>query len=183
MLNLRALLIGAAVTLAACTSPEDKMKEAEAARIEADKKVADVNADVNKKAAEIKQKAADDVAAVAKDGAKKVDAADDAANKKIAEASDALSKARTELLDATTKKLDTLDKDVVELRAKLEKKVSKAESDKTILDLKTRSETVRKINASDLAAATAATFDTVKKAVEARVADLAKAVAEVKKRV
>jgi dGTP triphosphohydrolase len=183
MFNVRALLIGASLTLAACTSPEDKLKEAEAARIEADKKVADVNADVNKKAAEIKQKAADDVAAVAKDGAKKVDAADDAANKKIAEATDAMAKARNDLLDVTTRKLDGLDKDVVELRAKLEKKTSKLEADKTIQDLKTRSESVRKTNASDLAAATAATFDSVKKAVEARVADLDKAIADVKKRV
>lgn len=183
MTNLRALLIGATITLAACTSPDDKLKEAEAARIEADKKVADVTADVNKKAADIKQKAADDIAAVAKDGAKKVDAADEAAGKKIAEANDAMTKARTDLLAATTKKLDTLDKDVVELRAKLEKKTSKAEADKTILDLKTRSETVRRANASDLAAATASTFDAIKKTVEARLADLDKAISDVKKRV
>ena len=43
-MNVRALLIGAAMTRAACNSPEDKMKEAEAARIEADKKVAEVTA-------------------------------------------------------------------------------------------------------------------------------------------
>ncbi|MEP7121114.1 MAG: hypothetical protein ABJE95_09400 [Byssovorax sp.] len=182
MLNVRALLIGAALTLAACTSPEDKMKEAEAARLEAEKKAADVNADVSKKAAEIKQKAADDVAGVAKDGAKKIDAADEAASKKIAEANDALVKARADLLDATTKKLDSLDKDVVDLRAKLEKKTSKAESDKTILELKNRFESVRKTNASDLAAATASTFESVKKTIEARVADLDKAVADLKKR-
>lgn len=183
MLNVRVILIGAALTLAACTSPEEKMKEAEAARIEADKKVAQVAADTSKTAADIKQKAADDAAKVAAEGGKKIDAIDDAANKKAAEASDALMKARTDLRDATAKKIDSLDKDVVELRSKLEKKTSKAESDKVIADLKARSEAVRKSNAADLEASTAATFDVVKKTIEARVADLDKAIADVKKRV
>jgi hypothetical protein len=183
MLNVRALLIGAAMTLAACTSPEDKMKEAEAARIEADKKVAEVMADTNKKAAEVAKKAADDTARLANEGAKKVDAADDVANAKVAEASAALLKARDDLRDATTKKLDSLDKDVVELRAKLEKKTSKAESDKVIADLKARSEAVRKSNAADLQTSTASTFEIVKKTIEGRIADLDKAVADVKKRV
>lgn len=183
MLNVRSILIGAALTLAACNSPEDKLKEAEAARIEADKKVAEIAADTSKKAAEIKQKAADETARLAQEGGKKVDAIDDAANKKVAEASDVLVKARTDLKEAMAKKLDGLDKDVVELRAKLEKKTSKAESDKVIQDLKTRSEAVRKSNVADLEASTAATFEVVKKAIEARIADLDKAIADVKKRV
>ena len=122
-------------------------------------------------------------AKLAAEGGKKVDAIDDAANKKAAEASDVLMKARADLKDAITKKLDGLDKDVVELRAKLEKKTSKAEADKTVAELKARSEAVRKSNTADLEASTAATFDTIKKAIEARVADLDKAIADVKKRV
>ena len=183
MLNVRAILIGAAVTLAACNSPEDKMKEAETARIEADKKVAEVAADTSKKAAEINQKAADETARLAAAGGKKVDAIDDAANKKVAEATDVLVKARADLREATAKKLDGLDKEVVELRAKLEKKTSKAEANKVIDDLKARSEAVRKSNVADLEAATAATFEVVKRAIEARIADLDKAIADVKKRV
>ncbi len=182
MWNVRILLTGAALTLAACNSPEDKMKEAEAARIEADKKIAEVAADTNKKAAEVQQKAADDTAKLAQDGAKKIDAVDAVAEKKMAEAGDALMKARADLRDATTKKLDTLDKDVVELRAKLEKKTSKAESDKVIADLKARSEAARKSNAADIDAATTTTFETVKKTIERRMADLDQAVTDVKKR-
>jgi hypothetical protein len=49
-------------------------------------------------------------------------------------------------------------------------------------DLKARSEAVRKSNAADLESSTAATFDVIKKAIEARVADLDKAIADVKKR-
>lgn len=181
--NARTLLMGAALALAACNSPQDKMKEAEAARIEADKKVAELTADTNRKTAAVQQKAADETARIAEEGARKVDAVDEVANKKAAEASDAFMKARADFRDATAKKLETLDKDVVELRAKLEKKTSKAESDKVIQDLKTQSEQVRKSNAADLDASTSATFAIVKKTVENRIADLDKAIADVKKRV
>ena len=183
MLNPRTLLLGAAVVLAACNSPQDQMKEAEAARLEADKKVAEVTAETSRKAAEVQRKAAEETARIAQEGAKKIDAVDDVASKKIAEASDAFMKARTELRDATAKRLETLDKDVVDLRAKLEKKTSKAESDKVIQDLKTRSEQVRKSNAADLEASTSDTFAIVKKTIETRIADLDKAIADVKKRV
>lgn len=183
MLNLRALSIGVAMTLAACNSPEDKMKEAEAARMEADKKVAEVTAETNRKAAEVQKKAADETARIAQEGAKKVDAADEAASKKIAEAGDSLMKARAELRDATSKKLESLDKDVVELRAKLEKKTSRAEAEKVMLDLKTQSDAVRKSNAADIENSTASSFESVKKSIEGRLADLDRAIAAVKKRV
>jgi hypothetical protein len=183
MLSSRTLLMGAALALAACNSPQDKMKEAEAARIEADKKVAEVTAETSRKAAEVQHKAAEETARIAQEGAKKIDAVDDVASKKIAEASDALMKARTDLRDTTAKKLENLDKDVVELRAKLEKKISKAESDKVMADLKTRSELVRKSIAADLDAATPDSFASVKKTIEIRIADLDKAIADVKKRV
>ena len=182
MLNIRALLAGIALTAVACNSPEAKMKEAEAARQEADKKVAEVNADTNRKAADVQNKAADDTARIALEGAKKIDAADDAANKKIVEASDSLMKARAELRDSTAKKLETLDKEVIDLRAKLDKKLSKADSDKVIQDLKARSEMVRKNNAADLDSSTAGTFDLVKKTIEGRIADFDKAIADATKR-
>ncbi len=182
MLNARALLAGLALTVAACNSPEDKMREAEAARQEADKKVAEVTAETNRKAAEVQKKAADDTARIAMDGAKKVDAADDAANKKIVEASDSLMKARAEVRDATAKKLEILDKDVIDLRAKLEKKLSKVDAEKVMADLKARSELVRKNNAADLESSTAGTFDLVKKTIEARIADFDKAIADARKR-
>jgi hypothetical protein len=182
MWKIRALLAGAVLAVAACNSPEDKMKEAEAARQEADKKVAEATAETNRKAAEVQKNAADDTARIALEGAKKIDAADSAANKKVVEASDALVKARAEVRDATAKKLESLDKDVIDLRAKLDKKLSKVESDKVMQDLKARSEAVRKNTAADLESSTAGTFDLVKKTIEVRIADFEKAIADARKR-
>jgi hypothetical protein len=185
MMNARTLFAAATVTLAVmgCSSPEDKMREAEQARIEADKKVAQATQDANQKAAEIQKKAADDTARVALEGAKKIDAADSAANQKVADATDAFLKARADVQSAAAKKLESLDKDVIDLRAKLEKKVSKTEADKVIADLKAKSEAVRKSNEADLASSTAASFDLVKKTIDARLSDLDQAIADVKKRV
>ena len=59
------MAIAVAVALAACNSPQDKMNEAEAARIEADKKVAEVTAETNRKAAEVQRKAAEETARIA----------------------------------------------------------------------------------------------------------------------
>ncbi len=171
-----------ALLLAACDSPEDAMKDAEAARLEAKEKKQEATAETSAKVADVRNEAAEETADIKADGAKKVNAADEKVAAKEDEATDALRKARADVEKDAAKRLDGLDKEIIELRAKLEKKVLRTESDSIITNLKTQSGAARRSNESDLASSTVASLDAVKKGIDARLVELEKAIAEAKKR-
>jgi ABC-type transporter Mla subunit MlaD len=98
------------------------------------------------------------------------------------EAQAELLKAREDVRASTTRKIEGLEKDVAELRARAEKKLSKDEVDSMVRELQDKSEAVRR-SLRDLDAATSTNLDQVKKGVDKRVQELDRAIQEAKRRV
>ena len=182
MLTARIFPVLVALPLLACNSAEDKAKEADQARLEAERKVAEATQDTKQKEAEAQRKADAEKGRIAAEGARKLDDANDQANQKIDAAAVALVKARADVRDSTSKKLEDLDKQVVELRTKLDSKLPKATVETIERNLKAQSDSVRK-SISDLDTTSADGIDSMKKTIEARLADYDKAIADAKKRV
>ena len=179
---LRALPLLSILALAACESSEEAAKKAADAQREADKTVATIAQDTNAKEAEVRKKAAEDTARIASEGVAKIAVAENAADTKTTAASQALLTSRIDVRDTAAKRLESLDKSSVEVRTKLEKKLSKDEAAKVVLDLKSKSDAVRKAMA-DLDATTADSIDFVKKAIDTRLDDFDKALIAANKRV
>jgi DNA-binding helix-hairpin-helix protein with protein kinase domain len=170
-----------ALTIAGCTSPADRADEAVRARHDADKKIAEATEEAREKEVQIEREASDKAAKVAREGAQRVGEAEGVAEKKAVEASAALQKERNTVHDAALKRLSRADEDVTALRAKIDRKLSRAEADQIERDLQAKASAARGSVAA-LDTATADDIESVKRAVDARLADLDRAITDARKR-
>lgn len=182
MSKISTLMILGTLVLAGCSSPQSTAKDADQAQHDADRKSAEAGEEQKLKGDAVQQRANEENAANARDGAKKSDEAQGEANKKSAEAAASLGKARVEARDDSEKKLANLEKEFAELKPKLVKKLSKADSTTAVNDLTARSEAVRK-SIADLGTATADSLEPVKSTVAQRLTDFENALNEAKKRI
>lgn len=181
MSKVPALFLLMAAALAACESPQDKTVNAEEARHAADQKVAEVTQATQQKEAEIQRKAAEETDRVAREGAKKVGEAEGVARGKEAEASEALWKARGQARDASSAKLVRLDKEILDLRPRLEKSLQSTDATATLANLRTKAAAV-KSSIDDLDRSTVDNLEAAKKTIDARFDDLEQAISSAKKR-
>lgn len=172
----------ALIALVGCDSAADERAEADRALREADQKAAQVASEVDRKVAEVKKNAAEETDALRREAAEKMNDVNAVAREKGAEADAALAKAREDVRIGASRRLETLDKDVVELRTKIEKKLPKVDADKIVQSLDARSEAVRQ-SLRELDEATTANLASMKKALDQRVEELDRAIADAKKRV
>jgi len=182
MLKARTLFVVATVAVLGCDSPQDKAKEAEAARHTADQKVAEVTQNTERKEAEVQQRAAEEVARLEREGAKKVGEAEDRANQKADKATEALWQARDKARLDSSKKLDGLDHEVAELRPRLEKKLPSATAAAVVQDLQAKEAAVRE-SIRDLDQANADNLESLKKSISARLDVFEHALSDARKRV
>ncbi len=170
------------LSLVACASPQEKAVDASNARHDANVEKAVISQETQQEEAEVQRKAAEDSDRIAREGAQKMNAADGVANKKAIEAVDALLKARADLRDSSSKRRDTLDKGVIDLRTKIETMLSPADAASTQQMLRAKSVAVRD-GIVEINATTVETLDAVKKTIDMRLADFETAIAATKKRV
>ncbi len=170
------------LSLVACASPQEKAVDASNARHDANVEKAVISQETQQEEAEVQRKAAEDSDRIAREGAQKMNAADSVANKKAIEAVDALLKARADLRDSSSKRRDTLDKGVIDLRTKIETMLSPADAASTQQMLRAKSVAVRD-GIVEINATTVETLDAVKKTIDMRLADFETAIAATKKRV
>lgn len=182
MLKASTLMILGTLVLGGCSSPQSKAKDADEAQHDANEKAASASEDNKLEADKVQQKADQEKADNARDAAKKGDEAQGDANKKSEEANAALVKGRLDARDESEGKLTALEKTFAELKPKLVKKLSKADSTTVLNDLTAKSEAVRK-SIADLATASADSLEPVKSTIAQRLADFDAALNEAKKRV
>jgi len=175
-------LILGAIAMGACSSPQSMAKDADAAQHDADEKKAYASEEVRLKGDETQRKADAENAESARVGAQKSDAAQGEANKAWADANASLVKARTEAKDENEKKLAILDKQSLDLRPKLVRKLSQSGSAAIVNDLTAKSEAVRK-SIDALGSATADTLEPVKNTIAQRLKDYDNALNEAKKNI
>ena len=105
-----------------------------------------------------------------------------ASNQKAVEAVEALLKARGDVRDATSLRLDGLDKDVIDLRANIDKNLSKDDAVAAKRGLRMKSAVVRR-TISELNASTIDTLAATKGRIDAQLVEFEAAIADMKKRV
>lgn len=159
-----------------CATPSERMRESEHARVESDRKVAAARWEAQQKAAVIQDEADEEIRQIDDESADAIGEEQSVGYELASETSDSLAEARAAVRLDAKQRLDLIDTEIVELRAKLEKKGSPVEADRVVTDLRNRSESVRRRNEAELDAATPATFDAVKRAVEARLLELERAI-------
>ncbi|MEO7328772.1 MAG: hypothetical protein ABI193_09360 [Minicystis sp.] len=170
------------LSLAACATPQEKAVDASNARHDANVEKAVISQETQQQEAEIQRKAADESDRNAREAAQKMNAADSVANKKGMEAVDALLKARADLRDSSSKRRDSLDKDVIDLRTKIGAMLSPAEADSAQQMLRAKSIAVRD-SIVEINTATVETLGAVKKTIDMRLADFETAIGATRKRV
>jgi hypothetical protein len=164
------LAVGAVV---GCDSPSDEHADAGQKQKEAEQKAVELKGELDKKIDEVEKKAAE----MEKKATDELDAAVAKARDKAPEAKAALAKARA----SAAKALEEFDTDTKDLRAKLEKKLTRAEADKVMKDLKDKAEAVR-TSLRELDDSPEDKWEAAKKAVTQRVEELGRALEKAKKR-
>lgn len=182
MLKKSTCLVLGALFLGGCSSPQSKAKDADAAQHDADEKSAQAREDGKIKSDAVEAKADKDHAANERDVARKGAEAQNEADGKAAEATASLAKARIEARNDNEQKLAGLEKQFAELKPKLVRKLSKADSTTVVNDLVAKSDAVRR-SIRDLDSATADSLEPVKSTIAQRLIDFNQAIDEAKKRV
>jgi hypothetical protein len=175
------LFVLAAVAVVGCESPQQKATDADQARLAADQKEAQITLTAEQKASAVQQKANDDIAHVAREAEKKIGEVEMGADRKDNDATQALWLAREDARTSSARKIDGLDHDVAELRAKLEKTLSPAAVTTVVQELHAKAAAVRK-TILDLDQCSAADLESVKQSIHTAFADLEHALADAKKR-
>lgn len=170
-----------ALAFAACASPQEKAVDASQARVDADQQMNEINLETQQKEAALQLKAAQDSDDNAREGAKKMNAADSVANEKAMEAVDALLKARADVREVASKKRDGLDKDVIDLRTKIETKLSPSDQEAVQRMLRVKSYAVREAIV-DVNSTSVDTLEGAKNTIDARLAEFEAAILDTKKR-
>lgn len=171
-----------ALAFGGCASAQDKAVTAEQASQDADQKMSEISMDTWQQEVDVQKKAAAESDRIAREGAKKMGEAGTASNQKAVEAVEALLKARGDVRDATSLRLDGFDKAVIDLRANIDKNLSKANAVVAKRGLRMKSEVVRKTIA-ELNASTIDTLAATKGRIDAQLVEFEAAIADMKKRV
>jgi hypothetical protein len=171
----------AATVLGGCHSTSDEQEKAEKTRREAEQKAAQFKSDLDKKLGEVGEKAEAEADAMKRKAAEKIQTATSAAREKTAEAQVELKKTSAEVRASTAKTLEGFDKDMRDLRVKLEKKLTKAEANRVMKGLEDKAEAVRK-SVGELDNATGDKWEAAKRAVTQRTEELGRAIEEARKR-
>jgi hypothetical protein len=182
MSSAHTLFFLAAVAVVGCESPQDKAREANAARISADQKVVQVVQAEQLKENAIQQEADREVARLRSERATKIGEAEMGADRKDNEATRALWVERDQVRADSSTKLDGLDQEINDLRPKLETKLSMTGAAPVVADLQAKAAAVRK-NIVDLDGCTADQLEVVKRSIQTGFSDLDRALEDAKKRV
>jgi hypothetical protein len=169
-----------ALSFVACATPQEKAVDASNARHDANEEKVIISRETQQEEAEVQRKAAEESDRIAREGAQKMNAADSVANKKAVEAIDALLKARADLRDSASRRRDTLDKDVIDLRTKIGAKLSTSDADSTQRMLRAKSIAVRD-SIVEVNTTTVETIDAVRKTIDWRLTEFEKAIADTKR--
>jgi chromosome segregation ATPase len=181
MLRTSTLFVLAALAIAGCESPQDKTRDAERARQAADTKIDAVNQTKEEKVLAVEHKAAAEVARLEREGAKQIGEADLAADRKDNEATEALWRARSRARADASHKLDGLDRDVAELRARLEKTPSTTAAGSAVPELQAKVAALR-TSIRELEHCTAAELESIEGRIKTGFDDLEQALAAARTR-
>jgi hypothetical protein len=166
-------------TLLACTSPEERARKSEEVKRDADRKAAEISNDTQRKLDEAQRKADEEKDRITRDGQKKMDDVRQAADKTTRDNDETITKSRIDLRDSSNRKLDDLDKRFVDIDGKLRSKLSNADYDRVMNDLRAKKDAAKK-SIADLENTT--DFDGAKRTIDQRLDDYDKAIDDAKKR-
>ena len=181
MSSKHALFASAVMAVVGCDTPGDKARVAHEARMAADQKVADIVETAERKEHAVQEKANQDEAQIRREAKKKIGEADLGADRRANEATQALWAAREQARAGSSTRLDGLDRDILALKAPLEKKLSTAGAATVVQELQGKAAAVRK-SIADLDQCSADDLESVKRSIKTGFDDLDLALADAKKR-
>jgi hypothetical protein len=181
MSSMHMLFALAAVAVVGCESPQDKARIADEARVAADQKVAQVVEATEQKENAVQQKADQDLARLQRERAEKIGEAEMGADRKANEATRSLWVARDQARVDSSTKLDGLDHDILDLRSKLEKKLSTTKAATVVSGLQAKAAALR-TSIADLDHGSADDLELVKRSMKTGFDDLEQALADARKR-
>jgi hypothetical protein len=170
------------VGVVGCNDQAEKNRQAEAARIDAEKKAAEATAEAETKAATLQAAAQQGANTILAKGEEKAADAKQDAQEATADAKVSLEKARIDAKSDGLEKLASIEKDIVDVRQKMDKKLPKAEAAAVTKDLTTKTDEAKK-QIRALESASSAELAGAKEAVKTSLDALAQAVSKAKDRV
>lgn len=177
-------LVAAALTvcLGACNDPSEKNRQAEEARVSAEAKARAATEEAEKKAANLQAMSDTEAARIREKGAEKANEAKAEAQGAAVDAQASLQKAKVAAKEKSLGKLASLEKDLADVRAKVDKKLPKPEAAKVTQELTTKTADVRK-RIGDLDNTTSTELEAAKDAVKNSLDALEAAIDNAKTRV
>jgi hypothetical protein len=166
----------------ACDDQAEKNRQAEAARVDAEKKAAEATAEAETKAANLQAAAQQGANTILAKGEEKAADAKQDAKEAVVDAKVSLEKARIDAKTEGTEKLASIEKDIVDVRQKIDKKLPKAEAAAVAQDLTAKTDEAKK-QIRALETATSTELEGAKNAVKVSLDALSQAVAKAKDRV